>query len=67
MVETSYTDTQQLLKLLERNLAIANGKNVGSAVDTTFDEHLDYFESKRISVDTSILFGSISIGRVPRP
>ena len=52
-------DEKKLLKLLERNLAIANGKNVGSAVDTTFDEYLDYFESKTISVDTSLLFGSI--------
>lgn len=45
-------DENKLLKLLERNLAIANGKNVGDAFNTTFTEYLSYFKKKTISIDT---------------
>lgn len=45
-------DEDKLLKLLERNLAIANGKNVGDAFSTTFTEYLSYFKKKTISMDT---------------
>lgn len=53
-------DEDQLIDLLQKNLARANGDNVGDAMATTFDDYLAYYEAKGFTVDMENLGGGFA-------
>ena len=53
-------DEEQLIDLLQKNLARANGTKVGDAMATTFDDYLAYYEAKGFTLDTGRLIGGFA-------